>query len=63
MRYDIESQPLETILNTINSDEKVIDFIDDNIGSGKQATQIFRDWLGIEKRKLNSISEQYVHMK
>lgn len=53
MRYKLESHPLETILNSMNPDKKVIVFIDDNIGSGKQAVQIFREWFGIEKRDLN----------
>ncbi len=53
MRYKLETHPLEAILNSMNPDKKVIVFIDDNIGSGKQAVQIFREWLGIEKRDLN----------
>ncbi len=52
MGLNINSQPLETILNTMNPKEKVIVFVDDNIGSGMQAIQIFREWLGIEKLDL-----------
>ena len=53
MNFRLETHPLETILNTMNPEEKVIVFIDDNIGSGKQAIQIFREWMGIEERELN----------
>jgi len=53
MRYKLESHPLETILDSMKPDKNVIVFIDDNIGSGKQAVQIFREWFGIEIRDLN----------
>ncbi|MBW2738872.1 MAG: hypothetical protein JRE64_08495 [Deltaproteobacteria bacterium] len=53
MRNKLESHSLETILNSMKPDKNVIVFIDDNIGSGKQAVQIFREWFGIEKRDLN----------
>jgi hypothetical protein len=53
MEYGLSKpQPLETILANMEPEEKVIVFVDDNIGSGKQAVQIFREWLGIEERVL-----------
>lgn len=52
MKRNLQAQPLEAILKKMNPEKKVIIFVDDIIGSGKQAVQIFREWLGIKKKDI-----------
>ena len=52
MDRNMEALSLETILEKMNPEEKVIVFVDDIIASGKQAVQIFREWLGNEELEL-----------
>ena len=53
MEQGIETQDLRTILDKMNPEEKKIVFVDDNIGSGKQAICIFKEWLGIQEKSLH----------
>lgn len=52
MKNQIDTADLRTILEYENPEERIILFIDDNIGSGKQATDIFKELLGIKEKEL-----------
>lgn len=52
MKMGIECADLRSSLDKEKPTEKIILFIDDNIGSGKQAVDTFRDLLGIEEKEL-----------
>lgn len=51
-KHQIESQDLKSILAS-SAKKQIILFVDDNIGSGKQSIQIFREWLKTGERILN----------
>ena len=48
----IDVQDLRTILDEYADVDGIL-FVDDNIGSGKQSVQIFREWMNIGDRVLN----------
>ncbi|HLY62545.1 MAG TPA: hypothetical protein VKV95_17525 [Terriglobia bacterium] len=65
VRVDKERfQTLVDLTRKYKSDEVVVFFIDDNLGSGGNAMQIFKGWLGIEERgnvaKLNVLEEAWL---
>jgi len=52
MKKQIPSTDLRAIIEREDPAEKIILFVDDNIGSGKQALDIFKELLGIENKEL-----------
>jgi HEAT repeat protein len=51
-KRNIPTQELKAVLSTATSGQPVL-FLDDNIGSGKQSVEIFRQWLGYGEQILN----------
>jgi len=50
-RKQIAFENLQTLADTYASDEIEVVFLDDMVGTGNQAIQIFHEWLGITKKK------------
>ena len=55
-RKEIPFQDLGTLANTYQASEVAVVFLDDMIGTGNQATQIFQEWLGITKKKTKYVN-------
>lgn len=59
--YSVRIMEIREAIDTYQPEEAVVFFVDDNVGSGEQATRIFREWFDLvrdEHKHVNSLDER-----